>query len=64
MRNDWTDRTGDHGPRITELDYQLDTGSGRMTCRCTIASNQRISEREIIDALGRLPAVRHVGVRA
>jgi putative Mg2+ transporter-C (MgtC) family protein len=53
-----------HGPRITQRDYELDAESGRMTYRFTIASEHRISEREIIDALARLPAVRRVRVHA
>ena len=53
-----------HGPRITEMDYELDAGSGRMTYRMTIASEHRISERTIVDALGRFPQVHHVRVRA
>jgi putative Mg2+ transporter-C (MgtC) family protein len=53
-----------HGPRITEMDYELDAESGRMTYRITIASEHRISEREIVDALARLPAVRHLRVQA
>ena len=52
-----------HGPRITEMDYELDAESGRMTYRITIASEHRISEREIVDALARFPAVRHVRVQ-
>ena len=53
-----------HGPRITGMDYELDAGSGRMTYSITIASEHRISEREIVDALARFPAVRHVRVHA
>lgn len=53
-----------HGPRITEMDYELDAGSGRMTYRMTIASEHGISERSIVDALARLPAVRHIRVQA
>jgi len=53
-----------HGPRITEMDYEMDAESGRMTYRMTIASEHRISEREIVDALARFPAVRHVRVHA
>jgi putative Mg2+ transporter-C (MgtC) family protein len=53
-----------HGPRITEMDYELDAEGGRMTYRITIASEHRISEREIIDALARFPDVRHVRVHA
>jgi putative Mg2+ transporter-C (MgtC) family protein len=52
-----------HGPRITEMDYELDAAGGLMTYRITIASEHRISEREIVDALGRLPAVRRVRVQ-
>ena len=53
-----------HGPRITEMDYELDAEGGRMTYRITIASEHRISEREIIDALAQFPDVRHVRVQA
>jgi putative Mg2+ transporter-C (MgtC) family protein len=53
-----------HGPSITQLDYELDVGSGRMTYSITIASEHRIFEREIVDALARLPAVRHIRVQA
>ena len=53
-----------HGPRITEMDYELDAAAGLMTYRITIASEHRISEREIVDALGRFPAVRRVRVQA
>jgi len=53
-----------HGPRITEMDYELDAAGGLMTYRITIASEHRISEREIVDALGRFPAVRRVRVQA
>jgi putative Mg2+ transporter-C (MgtC) family protein len=53
-----------HGPRITEMDYELDAEGGRMTYRITIASEHRISEREIIDALAQFPDVRHVRVHA
>lgn len=52
-----------HGPRITEMDYELDAGSGRMTYRITIASEHRISERSIVDALAQYPAVRHIRVQ-
>jgi len=52
-----------HGPRITEMDYELDAAGGLMTYRITIASEHRISEREIVDALGRFPAVRRVRVQ-
>jgi len=52
-----------HGPRITEVDYELDAENGWMTYRITIASEHRISEREIVDALGSLPAVRRVRVQ-
>jgi hypothetical protein len=52
-----------HGPRITGMDYELDAESGRMTYRITIASEHRISEREIIDALALVPEVRHVRVQ-
>jgi putative Mg2+ transporter-C (MgtC) family protein len=54
----------DHGPRITEIEYELDAEGGRMTYRITIASEHLISERTIVDALGRLPAVRHIKVHA
>jgi putative Mg2+ transporter-C (MgtC) family protein len=53
-----------HGPRITETDYELDAVSGQMTYHVTIASEHNISEREIVDALGRLPAVHQVRVRS
>jgi len=53
-----------HGPSITEMDYELDVESGRMTYRFTIASEHQISEREIVDALSRFPAVRHIRVHA
>ncbi len=53
-----------HGPRITDVEYELDTGSDRMTYRLTIASEHHISQRAIVDALGRLPMVRHVIVQA
>jgi putative Mg2+ transporter-C (MgtC) family protein len=53
-----------HGPRITEMDYEMDAESGRMTYRITIASEHLISEREIVDALARFPAVRHIRVHA
>jgi putative Mg2+ transporter-C (MgtC) family protein len=52
-----------HGPRITEMDYELDAAGGQMTYRMTIASEHRISEREIVDALGRFPSVRRVRVQ-
>ena len=53
-----------HGPRITEMDYELDAESGRMTYRITIASEHGISERTIVDALARFPTVRHIRVCA
>jgi putative Mg2+ transporter-C (MgtC) family protein len=53
-----------HGPRITGMDYELDAEGGRMTYRITIASEHRISEREIVDSLARLPEVRHIRVHA
>jgi len=53
-----------HGPRISGMEYELDTESGRMTCRMTIASEHRITERTIVDALARFPAVRHIRVHA
>ena len=53
-----------HGPSITEMDYELDAESGRMTYRITIASEHLISEREIVDSLSRFPAVRHIRVEA
>lgn len=52
------------GPRVADIDYELDVATGTVTYRLTIASERRISEREIVDALGRLPAVRHVVVQA
>lgn len=53
-----------HGPGITQMDYELDVESGRITYSITIASEHQISEREIVDALARLPAVRRVRVQA
>ena len=53
-----------HGPRVTGMDYELDAESGRMTYRITIASEHRISEREIVDALARFPEVRQIRVYA
>jgi putative Mg2+ transporter-C (MgtC) family protein len=52
-----------HGPSITEMDYELDAASASMTYRITIASKNRISEREIVDALSCLPAVRRIRVQ-
>jgi len=54
----------DNGPRITEMAYELDAESGRMTYRITIASEHLISERAIVDALARFPAVRQIRVHA
>jgi len=54
----------DNGPRITGMEYELDAESGRMTYRITIASEHLISERAIVDALARFPAVRHIRVHA
>jgi len=54
----------EHGPRITAMDYELDAESGRMTYRITIASERSVSEREIVDAIARFPAVRHIRVCA
>jgi putative Mg2+ transporter-C (MgtC) family protein len=53
-----------HGPSITEMDYELDTAAGTMTYRITIASEHRISEREIVDALSGPPGVRRLRVSA
>jgi len=53
-----------HGPRITEVDYELDVVTDVMTYRITIASEHRISEREIVDALSGHPGVLRLRVRA
>lgn len=53
-----------HGPRITEMEYELDVESGRMTYRITIASEHLISERTIVDELARFPDVRSIRVTA
>jgi len=52
-----------HGPRITAMEYELDAESGRITYRITIASEHLISERAIVDALARFPAMRHIKVQ-
>jgi putative Mg2+ transporter-C (MgtC) family protein len=51
------------GASIGEISYDLDVdGGGALTYRITIASNHRISERDILDALAAFPSVRRVSV--
>jgi putative Mg2+ transporter-C (MgtC) family protein len=53
-----------HGPRITAMEYDLDNLAGTITYRVTIASEHRISERGIVDALAAHPGVLRVAVHA
>jgi putative Mg2+ transporter-C (MgtC) family protein len=53
-----------HGPRITDMEYELDSAAGEMTYRITIASEHRFSERQIVDALANHPGVRRLRVHA
>lgn len=54
----------DHGPEIVRMEYDLDAVAGTMTYQVTIASQNRISDREIVDTLAGQRGVRRVTVHA
>lgn len=53
-----------HGPEIVRIEYDLDAVAGTMTYQVTIASQNRISDREIVDTLAGQRGVRRVTVHA